>query len=164
MTASIARKSVTVAEYSLPSGKGNADGEGNREGRWRWRGKKKGREKDEESEVQSRGKHMKPLRDCCNLWLDTQTCFRWLRHWKMNESHKPERLSDGQQTGYTHLNLSHVCNCSLSQNTLQRSAALTPSHGEHQRNPQSHTRVHVHTRARVANTIHHRHDLSLPRL
>jgi len=42
MTASIARKSVTVAEYSLPSGeRERRDGEkSNKKKRWRWRGQK----------------------------------------------------------------------------------------------------------------------------
>ncbi len=44
MTASIARKSVTVAEYSLPSG----DGKSNKKKRWRWRGEKNEEGKDRE--------------------------------------------------------------------------------------------------------------------
>lgn len=94
------------------------DGKSNKKERrrWRWRGGewresiiKDKKKKGEESEVQSKEKHIKPLRDSCSLWLSTQTCFRWLRCGKwMNHTNRRDSLMDNKQAVHTLKHVAHL--------------------------------------------------------
>lgn len=96
------------------------------------------------------------------LWPGTQIYFRWLRPGKwMNYTN--QRDTKGLQTACTHihLNMLHICNCSLSQTRFKspnKHQTPTHTHTHSHRNPHARTYSHI----QFISAPHHRHDLGLP--
>lgn len=108
MTASIARKSVTVAEYSLPSGEGGTQSreKSNKEEKWRRRGEKKKKvRKVKLSQKDKKKTHRADQRFlllCC--WIHKHVSDGK----RMNHTNRRDSLMDNTQAVHTLKHVAHL--------------------------------------------------------